>query len=1109
MIPGKIFNSRTGRHPWRGVAILTLLLAAAALWPVWRDLVGPIGPPLPVTPPDIAALPLSFEPNTGQTDPSVSFIAHAPGSTLYFTDSEVVIALQSGTTSGKSALPSLLSAQPSSASGPRPPAPSEPSVLRLQFIGADVAQVASEGHALPGRVNYIRGKDKAKWHTNIATYPSIAYENLYPGIGLHYSGMGGHLKGTYVISAHADPSKIRWRYEGAQSTTLDDKGRLHIKLRAADGQPLELTEEAPVAWQEVDSISTPVDVRYELAGDGTISFVLGAYNPAYALTIDPTITYSTYLGSSGFDVCVAIAVRNGNAYVTGWTNSTSFPLRTPLDPTYNGGAYDVFVTQLNASGSALVYSTYLGGSDWDQAQSIAVDEQGNAYVTGQTSSFDFPVFNAYQPTIGGFGNDAFVTKLDPTGSALVYSTYLGGSATDNGYRVAVDTDGSAFVTGTTYSANFPLHNPYQPTRLGSNDAFVTRFMPNGQALTYSTYLGGSEVDYGNGIAIDALGRAYVVGYTFSTDFPVLNAFQWYSNGGSDAFITRLNADGKSLSYSTYLGGWGQEIQANDVAWVVAVDAAGNAYVAGETMSSNFPTRNPFQPSYGGGFQDAFVSKLNATGNDLVFSTYLGGTGTDDGEGIAVDSAGQVYVGGSTNSANFPTRNPISNHGRAFMTKFNTAGTDLLFSSRFGGTSVYEFGHAMTIDTQGSIYLAGDTESMDFPVVNAYQSFNRGSYDVFISKISEVVTSTATVTQGTPTVLATTTSSPTAIPSSTNTPPSTGTPTRTPTIAPASSTAIVTPAVTVLPTDTPQAAGTPPNTSTPPPTAFPSSTNAPPSSTSTRTPIATSTPPMTARPSDTPQPTGTPTRTPTPPPTSTSTSVAGTATQAASPGVTATSTWTATPTTSTPTVCTIEFADVPPGSTFYPFVQCLACKGVLSGYSDGTFRPGNDITRGQIAKVVSNSAGYDEDPNPQIYEDVDPSNTFYQWINRLSRRGHMGGYPCGGEGEPCGLDDRPYFRPFNNATRAQLAKIVSNAAGFADTPPDRIFADVLPGDGFYIWIQRLASRGVMGGYPCGGEGEPCDDQNRPYFRPYNNVTRGQTSKIVAGAFFPNCQPDTRP
>jgi len=205
------------------------------------------------------------------------------------------------------------------------------------------------------------------------------------------------------------------------------------------------------------------------------------------------------------------------------------------------------------------------------------------------------------------------------------------------------------------------------------------------------------------------------------------------------------------------------------------------------------------------------------------------------------------------------------------------------------------------------------------------------------------------------------------------------------------------------------------------------------------------------------------------------------------------------------------------------VRCLACRGIISGYECGGdgepcdgesnpyFRPNAKITRGQIAKIVSNSAGYNEDPNPQIYEDVDPTNTFYQWINRLSRRGHMGGYSCGTvPDEPCNSPgNRPYFRPFNNATRAQLAKIVSNAAGFEDTPVGQIFSDIAPDNDFYVWVHRLASRGIMGGYACGGEGEACDDQERPYFRPYNNVTRGQTAKIVGGAFIPGCQMPARP
>jgi hypothetical protein len=207
---------------------------------------------------------------------------------------------------------------------------------------------------------------------------------------------------------------------------------------------------------------------------------------------------------------------------------------------------------------------------------------------------------------------------------------------------------------------------------------------------------------------------------------------------------------------------------------------------------------------------------------------------------------------------------------------------------------------------------------------------------------------------------------------------------------------------------------------------------------------------------------------------------------------------------------VSFTDVPPDSTFYTFIRCLACRGIISGYSDGTFKPNNDVTRSQIAKIVSNAAGFDEDPGPQIYEDVPADNTFYQWINRLSMRGHMGGYPCGTvDAEPCiGPDNRPYFRPFSNATRGQLAKIVANAAGIGGTPTGQFFTDVAQDHPFYTWIMRLAELGVMGGYDCGGPGEPCDSENRPYFRPFNNVTRGQASKIVANTFFPGCETPSR-
>jgi hypothetical protein len=209
------------------------------------------------------------------------------------------------------------------------------------------------------------------------------------------------------------------------------------------------------------------------------------------------------------------------------------------------------------------------------------------------------------------------------------------------------------------------------------------------------------------------------------------------------------------------------------------------------------------------------------------------------------------------------------------------------------------------------------------------------------------------------------------------------------------------------------------------------------------------------------------------------------------------------TTGTATVCAITFSDVPDGSTFYPYVHCLACNGILSGYDDGTFRPGNDVTRGQLAKIVANAANFTEPVSGQTFEDVLPTDTFYPFVERMAVRGIIGGYPCGGPGEPCGPDNRPYFRPNANALRAQISKIVSNAAGYDDIPVGQMFEDVPEGSPYYTWVQRLASRGYMGGYPCGSPGEPCGVDNRPYFRPYNNATRGQTAKIVSNTFFPNC------
>ncbi|OGT27859.1 MAG: hypothetical protein A2Z17_01365, partial [Gammaproteobacteria bacterium RBG_16_66_13] len=378
------------------------------------------------------------------------------------------------------------------------------------------------------------------------------------------------------------------------------------------------------------------------------------------------LAYSTYLGGSGGETTFGgegvggIAVDgSGNAYVTGLTDSADFPTANALQPVKLTGRETAFVTKVNAAGSALVYSTFLGGSTYDQGYGIAVDGSGNAYVTGLAASPDFPTANALQPAFGG-GEDAFVTKVNAAGSALVYSTFLGGSSYDRGLGIAVDGSGNAYVTGFTGSTNFPTANALQPAFGGGDDAFVTKVNADGSALAYSTYLGGNAFDRGFGIAVDGSGNAYVTGFTGSTNFPTANALQPAFGGGDDAFVTKVNADGSALAYSTYLGG-----NAFDRGFGIAVDGSGNAYVTGLAASPDFPTANALQPAFGGGFADAFVTKVNADGSALVYSTFLGGSGGENlftfglsGGGIAVDGSGNAYVTGSTDSADFTTANAL-------------------------------------------------------------------------------------------------------------------------------------------------------------------------------------------------------------------------------------------------------------------------------------------------------------------------------------------------------------------------------------------------------------------------------------------------------------------
>ncbi|MBC8030277.1 MAG: SBBP repeat-containing protein [Pyrinomonadaceae bacterium] len=396
------------------------------------------------------------------------------------------------------------------------------------------------------------------------------------------------------------------------------------------------------------------------------------------------LVYSTYLGGtgnsinlSGDDLCTGIAIDSaGNAYLAGETRSTDFPTANALQGTFGGGLFEGFLTKLNAAGSALVYSTYIGGNTFDSAASVVVDSSGNAYVAGRTTSTNFATVNPIQAAFAGGGSDAFIMKLNAAGSAIVYSTYLGGGG-GNGFdatrSIALDPANNLYIIGATLSTDFPTANPIQATYGGGTDgdAFVAKINAAGSALVYSTYLGGSGSESPQDMTVDSSGNAYFTGGTDSSNFPTANAFDAILSGTSDAFVTKLNAAGSAFVYSTYLGG-GAGDGGNDI----ALDSSGNAYVAGFTASTDFPTVNPTQAANAGGSNDAFVAKLNAAGAALLFSTYLGGSGGDSGFAIAVDSAGNAYVAGITTSTNFPTLNPVqaANAGGddAFLTKINPA-----------------------------------------------------------------------------------------------------------------------------------------------------------------------------------------------------------------------------------------------------------------------------------------------------------------------------------------------------------------------------------------------------------------------------------------------------
>ena len=621
----------------------------------------------------------------------------------------------------------------------QPAAP--PAVVQLVFAGANPAPQVVGLDALSGTANYLLGTNRHAWTTKLPTYGRVAYRGLYPGIDLAFHGRQGTLEYDWLLAPRAAAGRIRLAVHGAGHLQIDRQGDLLLQTVAGM-----LRQARPVAYQQVGGQRRPVTARYILRTGHEIGLAVGAYDHTRPLVIDPVLSYSTYLGGSALDQGTGIAVDgSGDVYVTGDTFSSNFPTLTPEQATFAGGTHygDAFITKLTPDGSSLVYSTYLGGSADEDVWKIVVDSAGEAVIAGYTASTNFPTVNAAQPTYGGGPYDGFVSKLSADGASLVYSTYLGGRGDDEGYGVALDGSGNAYVTGLTSSPNFPTTATAAQGYFGGYyDAFVTELAPSG-SLVYSTYLGGSSDDDGYAIAVDGAGNAYVAGATASANFPVsTNAYQPSFVGGCsrssctyDAFVAKISAGGTSIAYGTYLGGSG-----DDMAEGIAVDGNGNAWVTGNTASVNFPTANAPQSTFGGGPYDAFVAELTPDGSGLAYSTYLGGSGDDEAYALALDTSGNVYVAGETASTNFPVVNAAqSTFGGgpydAFVAELSAAGGGTVYATYLGGSGDdAAFGLAVAPD--GSVAVTGLTSSTDFPTTNAVQStYNSGSYDAFVAGLA--------------------------------------------------------------------------------------------------------------------------------------------------------------------------------------------------------------------------------------------------------------------------------------------------------------------------------------------------------------------------------------
>jgi len=599
----------------------------------------------------------------------------------------------------------------------------ETMMIKASFIGAGEIIDVNGRDAVNYTCNYFLGNDRSKWKTNVPSYGTIVYEDLYPGVDLKYYGNNREMEYDFEISPGADPSQVMVRYDGIESLDITPTGELVVSTSWG-----EVVEQKPLVYQGSGTNRQIVECEYRLLGDNTFGFNLPAgYDDALALVIDPVLSYSSYFGGGNHNIWSKVKVDDdGFIYLGGYTSSADFPTEMALDEIYNGG-WDAVVTKLTPTGGDLVFSTYLGGSENDQIHDIDLDPEGNIVFVGDGRP-GFPLNNPIDAVCSGSWNDVVVGRLTPNGDSLMFGTYLGGDLHDLGQGIVTDVDGNIYITGETRSIDFPTKAGFDESHNGEYDIYATKIAYPGDTIIYSTFLGGMQDDRPRSITLQGDYSAVVGGTSYSSGYPLENPLYGTKADSADAVITVLSPTGNSLLYSTFIGGDGY-----DEVWRLKTNDAGDIFACGVTRSANFPLYNAIDPVFSPD-NEGFILRLSGQDGSMIYSTFIGGEGDELIFDLDIDQFDNVYIVGRTSSSDLLWINAFDStvgidEVDALLAILDPTGQSILLSTLFGAAHE-ERCYGIDVSTSGKIYMVGKANYPGLPLVNQYSSWN-GSEDGFL------------------------------------------------------------------------------------------------------------------------------------------------------------------------------------------------------------------------------------------------------------------------------------------------------------------------------------------------------------------------------------------